>query len=322
MPTVTLLGPQVREPNLSEALRLSHLKGPFVSISAGWQEREGEIDELKAHVDAEVQDLGIYALTEDIFSADRELRQAHRERQARLQEMQDLYSLQLAHAKSAARELFVHYGAANAAVASNALRAARRQAISSLRRLDRAHLAAIQRQHLQFERALEPASRPSVRQALTRVRKQLAVASAVLIAGGHVAVLINRLRLLGGNALFGGHPVVAWSAGAMAIAESIVLYHDHPPQGAANAEVFETGLGLIRGVIPLPHAQSRLALHDSARIALFARRFAPSACLTLDTGACLHFDERGLRYHSGSFQLGRKGSLDEIATRSRMPEAR
>lgn len=146
MSTVTLLGPQFRDPNLQEVLRILGLSGPFVSISAGWQEREGEIDELRSHVGAEVQDLLLYGVTEEVFAADRELRVAHRQRQAQLQEMQELYALQLNHAKNAARDLF--------AMERNdmeTLRAARRQSIAALRRLDRAHLAGIRRVHDEFE---------------------------------------------------------------------------------------------------------------------------------------------------------------------------
>ena len=141
------------------------------------------------------------------------------------------------------------------------------------------------------------------------LRQRLTGVSALLVAGGHVAVLINRLRLIGGAAAFADLPIIAWSAGAMALGEAIVLFHDSPPQGAANAEVFEAGLGLVHGVVPLPHAQARLRLHDSTRVTLLARRFAPSACLTLDAGACLHFESHTLRYHTGSFQLARQGVL-------------
>lgn len=317
MSTVTLLGPQFRDPNLQEVLRILGLSGPFVSISAGWQEREGEIDELRSHVGAEVQDLLLYGVTEEVFAADRELRVAHRQRQAQLQEMQELYALQLNHAKNAARDLF--------AMERNdmeTLRAARRQSIAALRRLDRAHLAGIRRVHDEFERDMEPASRVAVRHATGSLRRRIAAAGAIFIAGGHVAALTNRLRMLGGAALLEGKPVVAWSAGAMALADSVVLFHDQPPQGGATAEVFDTGFGLVKGVIPLPHAQSRLHLHDTARVAMMARRFAPAACLTLDPGACLHFVGGQLRYHAASFQLSRQGALMEIAARSPDPERR
>lgn len=304
MPSITLLGPQYRDPNLAAALRERGLgAGPFVSISAGWQEREGEIDELRAHVGAPVEDLRIYERTEDVFAADRALRLAHRARQARLQEMQELYAVRLDHAKQAARELFDRE--ASPAV----LLPARRQAIAALRRLDRAHLFAIRAVHQEFEREFEPSQRVVVAHARAAILRTLEPATAVLVAGGHVAVLANRLRLLGASEWLAGRTLFAWSAGAMALGESVVLFHDQPPQGAANAEVFDAGLGLLPGVLPLPHAQSRLHLHDERRVAVFARRFAPNACVTLDHGACLGFDDGALRFHSGSFQLSRRGRL-------------
>jgi hypothetical protein len=306
MSSVTLLGPQFREPNLASALRELRLHGPFVSISAGWQEREGEIEELRAHVGHDVRDLRLYERTEEVFASDRELRLAHRQRQARLQEMQELYALRLEHAKAAARELMDRDGD------PLALRPARRQAISALRRLDHAHFAAIRRVHAEFERSMDPARRVAVLHATQQIRRQIDKASGVLIAGGHVAVLLNRLRLVGGAALLARKPLIAWSAGAMVLGEALVLFHDSPPQGRANAQVFDTGLGLLRGVLPLPHAQSRLALHDEQRVGLFARRFAPNACVTLDQGACLHFEAGRLKFHGGSFQLGRGGALTAI----------
>ncbi len=318
MESVTLLGPQLPEPNLRAALTAAGLAGPFASISAGWQEREGEIEELQRHVGAPVIDLQIYARSEAVFAADPELRDAHRARQAQLQEMQELYGLQLNHAKQAARELFER--GANGLAPGPLLRVARRRAVAALRRLDRAHFAAIRRVHSQFDARFDPATRPALRAAVQALRHDLADARVVLIAGGHVAALLNRLRLLGAASWLRERAVVAWSAGAMALTECVVLFHDRPPQGAANAEVFDAGLGLVRGIVALPHAQNRLDLHDSARMALFARRFAPGVCITLDPGACLHFEVGGdpaatwprLALHAATFQLGRDGALGQL----------
>ena len=81
----------------------------------------------------------------------------------------------------------------------------------------------------------------------------------MLIAGGHVAVLVNRLRLFGMRALLGHKPIAAWSAGAMALTTRVLLFHDRPPQGAGNAEIFEHGLDLVPDAVFLPHAATRLA---------------------------------------------------------------
>ena len=60
-------------------------------------------------------------------------------------------------------------------------------------------------------------------------------------------------------------PVVAWSAGAMALTSKVVLFHDYAPRGSHEAEVFDRGLGRVPGVIALPHARRRLRLEDRAR---------------------------------------------------------
>jgi peptidase E len=124
-----------------------------------------------------------------------------------------------------------------------------------------------------------------------------------------VAVLLNRLRLFGLGAVLRGRPVAAWSAGAMVLAERVVLFHDHPPQGAGNAELFEEGLALVPGVVLLPHAAARLATTDPGRIALLARRFAPATCCTLDDGDQLHWQGARLVRVHGARRLTRTGAL-------------
>jgi peptidase E len=62
----------------------------------------------------------------------------------------------------------------------------------------------------------------------------LAASHAVLIAGGHIAVLLNRLRLFDLSAVLRERPVFGWSAGAMVLTSRIVLFHDSPPRGGAT----------------------------------------------------------------------------------------
>jgi peptidase E len=139
-------------------------------------------------------------------------------------------------------------------------------------------------------------------------------AGIICLAGGHVAVLLNRLRLFGLERLLRTRPVIAWSAGAMAISERIVLFHDHPPQGAGNAEIFEAGLGLVRGTVFLPHAASRLALGDRDRVSLLARRLSPAACVTLDDGSLLHWHRGRLVARANSSRLKRTGGMTALDT--------
>jgi hypothetical protein len=209
--------------------------------------------------------------------------------------------VRLAHAKAAVRELFAEDDR------SAPMRAARRAALAALRRLDDAHLRGIERVHARFDAQWRPGGRPALAREKEDLARALGPARAVCIAGGHVAVLLNRLRLFGLGQLLGGRTVVAWSAGAMALAQRVVLFHDHPPQGAGDAEVFEAGLGLVRATVFLPHAAARLALGDRERVALFARRFSPAACLTLDDGSLLHWQDGRLVAAANARRLARSG---------------
>ena len=51
-------------------------------------------------------------------------------------------------------------------------------------------------------------------------------------------------------------PVIAWSAGAMALADRIVLFHDRSPHGPGHPEVYGSGLSVVRDVVLLPHVGS------------------------------------------------------------------
>jgi len=302
-PCISVLGPQYRQPNLAQALRARGFDGPMVAITAGWQEREGELEDLSAHVGQPVADLGLYRLAEQVFDLDPELARAHRERQALLQELRELYLLRLHHAKATLRALFEHDGK------PQQVAPARRQALNALRRLDREHLRAIARVHGEHERDWNTANRPALQHALQLLQEKVAGAALILIAGGHVAVLMNRLRLFAAQRWLAGKPIVAWSAGAMVLGEAVTLFHDHPPQGAGNVEVFDMGLSLLPQLQFFPDAGRRLQLNQPARVAMLARRFAPRHCLTLDEGACLHLGREALPAPVGVRRLERDGSV-------------
>jgi peptidase E len=301
MSDVLVLGPQFRSPSLRDALRHARLAGPIVTVTAGWQEREGELGALEEHLGQRVRDLRIYERAEAAFTQDPALHDAYRRRQNDLRRLQELYRVRLAHAKAAARELLQDEDT------SDLTRRARRAAIAALRRLDAEHLRAIERVHAEFDGTWAATKRPLLASQLAELEHLLDQAQTVCIAGGHVAVLLNRLRLFGLGRLLRAKPVVAWSAGAMVISERVVLFHDHPPQGAGDAEVFEAGLGLVRGTVFLPHAATRLALQDRNRVALFARRFSPAACRTLDDGSLLHWHRGRLTECANSLRLARTG---------------
>ena len=162
----------------------------------------------------------------------------------------------------------------------------------------------------EFEERWQPHARDAVAAERAELGAILRNVRALAVAGGHVAVLLNRLRLFGVAELLGqGAPVAAWSAGAMALSERVVLFHDNPPQGPGHAEVLDAGLGLCAGIVPLPHARRRLDLGDRVRVALFARRFAPAAALAMEDGARIEWAGRPEGAGTGVRELRAQGDV-------------
>ena len=145
-------------------------------------------------------------------------------------------------------------------------------------------MAAVRAVNTAFRERMQPAARPAVARHRAELGEQLTGCAGLAIAGGHVAVLLNRLQLFDLPALCPGLPILAWSAGAMALCQRVVLFHDFPPEAEGNAEVLGAGLGLLERLVLLPHARHRLDLDDAARVSLMARRFDPAVCVPLDEG--------------------------------------
>jgi hypothetical protein len=267
--------------------------GDFAAVTAGWEEREDEIDELKAHLDRRVVNLRLYARTEEILREDPEFARAYRERRTRLRELAVHHRVRLDHLKKAVRKLMKATGR------PELLEPEQSDAIEDLRRLDAHQRQRIVGVHDEFEAEWRPQERDAVMRHRREVIRLLESCEALTIAGGNVAVLINRLRLFDLHSHLGHLAVFAWSAGAMVCAEEIVLFHDDPPQGAGHPEIFGAGFGLVPGVLPLPHATKRLHLGDRVRVETFARRFAPLVCVAMDRGHGLLWDGRKLRSAAG-----------------------
>lgn len=309
MSEILLLGPQRLRPTLGTALDSLEVDGAIVAVTAGWQEREDEVEELDAHLGRGTTNLRLYRRSEEVFERDRELFEALRRRQDRLRELQDLYRLRLAHALDAAGELMRRDG--DPAL----LEPERQSALDAVRRLDAHHVGRTLEIHAEFEARWRPGDREEVARRRRELAAVLEEASVLLVAGGHVAVLLNRMRLFDIQTLARGKAVAAWSAGAMALGERVVLFHDSPPHGGGNAEILDTGLGLHRGLVPLPHAKRRLRLGDPVRVASLARRFTPSRCVALDEGAFLRWNGTRWLAAPGVLCLDPDGSLSEMVAR-------
>ncbi len=300
---IGLLGPQRFEPTLAEAVRALGIDGSFATVTAGWQEREAEVDELHEHLAGRAVNLELHRRGDAVFARDPELAAAHRDRQAMFRRLQELYVFRLQSLKRVCRELFTR-PENDPAIASE-----RRDAIDAMRRLDARHMDRLGEIHAAWHERWRPFERDAVAAERTGLAHKLAEVSGLAIAGGHVAVIVNRMRLFGVMDLVGDKPVVAWSGGAMVCGERIALFHDRPPQGRGNVELIDRGLGLVPGMVLFPHARRRLDLEDPVRLQLLALRFAPARCLLLEDRAQLLWDGRAWTADDGVRTLDHEGAI-------------
>jgi hypothetical protein len=279
------------------------VEGSLAVVTAGWQEREEEVDELAEHVRRPVTNLRLYGRAEELFASQPKLFEAYRERQNFLRRLQRVHRLRLDAVLEPARRLLRRQDE------PEILEEEQRSAEAAVRALDHHHLKRLRKVHQSFHRRWGKrlaAARAPHEDALRGILEKSAL---LAVAGGHVAVLLNRLRLFAIDELAGDLPIIAWSAGAMALGEKVVLFHDRPPQGAGNAEILDLGLGMHQGVLPLPHARARLRLEDPVRVGLLARRFAPSLCVALDQGAWLRREAQGWTAAEATLRLWEDGRV-------------
>jgi hypothetical protein len=270
-----LLGAQRFNPTLGSVVEMHGLQGKTALITAGWQEREPEDEELSAHLGGNTVNLRLHARGVELFAKDPELAKAHRERQVLLRHLQEIYRIRLDHAEAADFEVS-HY-----AMPERMRDEVRAVSIEAIKSLDTWHLEKCRSVKQEFEERYRTAERPEVRRHREEIQQLLEGCVAVAIAGGHVAVLVNRLQLFGIGDLIGDRAVFAWSAGAMALTDRIVLFHDDPPQGQVAEQILDEGLGLVPKTVVFPTPERRLHLDDPEKMELIARRFAPSTCLVL-----------------------------------------
>jgi hypothetical protein len=275
--SITLLGPQ-RRPTLDRVLASLDVAGPVAVVNAGWQEREADDAEVLALAGEQAVNLRLFSRWMDVLSADPEYAEAEREHRQLLDELRQLYLIRLDHALQAESAV-----SARTAGRAHTLTMASADALEAVRLLDATHLARVQELHDTFYGTWKLESRGAIAGHRAEVRDLLSSADCLVVAGGHVGELVRVVHLFH---LAPHLPprVVAWSAGAMALTPRVVLFHDRAAHGASLTEVFDSGIGVIPGLVLLPHARRRLLTDDVLRMSRLARRFAPDSCLVLDDG--------------------------------------
>ncbi len=303
--TTILLGPQRFTTTVAPTVRSLEAEGPVVMINAGWEEREPDDAELASNFDGRGINLRLYQRAVEVLVEDRALRAAVREHRARHEELRAFYRIRLQSAHDAL--LAVRHRTSGHGVAA----AADRAAVLALRDVDDWYTYEVAR--IAEETAASEAVLGSAVLAAHRaeVAQVLAAAGVVVMAGGHVGILMEVLRLLTVQ-LPDDVPVVAWSAGAMAICDPVVLFHDFAPQGITADEVHDRGLGRVPGLIVFPHAKRRMRLDDQTRMRALTDRFPHHLLVPLDDGTIVRLVPGTRALPAGTRRFGDDGVVTTV----------
>ena len=309
-----LLGPQRFMTTAGTALRSLDVDGPVATITAGWEEREDVVDELDRVLGGRTRHLRLYHRMLDVIEKDQAFAEAALAFRDRHDELLSFYRLRLQNAMNGVyavqrRILAAHEGEWRAGAESTA-HGALADSVEAVRRLDAWYAAELKGLYRDLDEKAPTGGSGVIGWHRGELRAELAGCAALVITGGHVGSLLRALRLFA-LPLPDELPVIAWSAGAMALTERVVLFHDFGPLGVNEAELYDRGLGRVPGIVALPHARRRLRLDDRARCALMAQRFTEQHCLLLDDGTAIELGPDGA-LPRGARVLGVDGSVHRV----------
>ncbi|MEO5982281.1 MAG: Type 1 glutamine amidotransferase-like domain-containing protein [Pedococcus sp.] len=306
-----LLGPQRFMTTAGTALRSLGVDGRVATVNAGWEEREDAVDELDTVLEGRAHHLRLYHRTLDVIAKDEVFATAALDFRDHHDALLSLYRLRLHHTMDGVyavvrrtRDGELRTGGSHAAYG------AVDDAVEAVRHVDAWYAAQLKNLYAELDAAAPLDSSGVIAWHRGEIEAVLADSAALVVTGGHVGTLLRALRLFAIR-VPETLPVIAWSAGAMALTERVVLFHDLGPEGATEAEVFDRGLGRVKGVVALPHARRRLRLEDKDRCAVMARRFTDQHCVLLDDGTALELTPEG-GLPRGARILGIDGAVHEL----------
>ena len=309
-PRAVVIGPQPGRIHLGAALEaLDPPPGPVAAITVGWRETEPverEVDRELERSGREPAPLLIGERVGRIFERDPELAEAHRALQEGLLAEEKLYSARLGQALEASRAV------ARLAVRERYRAPYAEEAWKAVLAADRFHLDNHTRMWGEFRRRLRLAERPVLRAERDELERILGDAAAVVLTGGHVAVIRNRLLLLDLGAALSRRPILAWSAGAMTLTPRIVVFHDRLPHGSAPPQILGEGLSLLPGVAFFPDARRRLDLDNRESLGELAARVAPERAVLLDPDDLLCRDGETWTAAAGIRTLAPDGEIESL----------
>ncbi|MEC7987889.1 MAG: Type 1 glutamine amidotransferase-like domain-containing protein [Myxococcota bacterium] len=314
-PKIHILGPQRDHPNLAQVVEKYLPDAKLAVISAGWRHEESELKPMARDLRRPLSLLPLYQWFDELGQQEPELSKEHSDRQKRIKAYKKIYRKKLHLHLEYLAFIEIKWKKQPSLYGED-----HQEALDEIHKIDQEALQRLERIRSHFPNLQKPWKHPSAKPLHEEIRSTLEKCDGLIIAGGHVAILRNRMFFFGlpdllREFLDKGKQIVCWSAGAMAMCEQIVLYYDDPPEGVGVAEILDTGMGILPNTTFFPHAAQRLRLNDSNRVRALVQRFHTQRCITLEVGTHLLY-ENGT-YHnlgrlSAAAQMNLSGELASI----------
>ena len=172
-------------------MRSLQVDGPVATVTAGWQEREGEDAELDEVLGGRSHNLGLFGRLTDVLDTDARFASAALAHRDAMDELAGIYSLRLQ------RTLDSVYAVQRRTVRDDIAEPLSRTGCERSGRVDAWHLETVDQLHGELEMASPVAESEPVQRHRAEVAEVLGSAGALAIAGGHVGVLLRSLKLFG-----------------------------------------------------------------------------------------------------------------------------
>ncbi len=306
MTATVLLGPQRFLTTAGGVVRGLGIEGPVATVTAGWEDREGDDQELDQVMDGRSRNLRLYARMVEVLEQDQEFAAAALRFRDAMDDLAGVYGTRLHLALEAV------YAVGRRVGRSDVVAAGVDDAIEAVRALDAWYLDRLRVLYGELDATGTLQRSELIGRHRAEVSEILAGCGVLAVAGGHVGVLLRAMQLFDVRP-HADLPVVAWSAGAMVLTSKVVLFHDNTAQGVMGAEVWDRGVHRAPGIVALPHARRRLHLEDRLRTQVLARRFAGSTCLLLDDGTKVRLGPDG-RLPAGARIITDAGTVGVVVT--------
>ena len=285
MSTTILRGPQRFTTTVGATVRSLGLSGRIAMVNSGWQERESDDAELAGHLDGRGVNLRLHHRMLDVLAKDEYFAAAALAFRDSMDELRAFYGIRLQAATDAVQAV-AHRTSLHAVGPAEEV-----AAIEAVREVDRWYAAELAGLYASLRATARRDESGIIGWHRGEVGAVLDECEGVVVAGGNVRTLLRTLRLFG----------VAFRP------EQAVT-----PHGVTAAEVHDTGLGRLPGVVALPHAKRRLRLDDHERMSVLARRFAEHRLLLLDDGAVVRFHDGATELPAGARVIDRTGQVSVV----------